>query len=281
MKTIAKTPYFIIILVIASVVIGTGFVYAETVYPGLILQKDKNAEKKMGYKGLIPGKANDFNPVSPKGTLQTKKQVDKKTREHLKYLADQQAEQRAKQQAEQRARQKIIDKNKAIAMQSKPVVQDNSNNMNSLASKARRTRPETLEDVNIEALKARGRSIRIEDSLLEGVSLPPSMIESLLLPPPSNKDGLSITESSGKFQILQLFSYLDDAKTKKERKEVIKKIKNNLKALEVNYQRRRDLPRNVLLKIGLPKVYIERQEKDLDSVLDMIKSAQKELRKYR
>ena len=239
---------------------------AEASYPGFVLPTQGNnkgqptgrEEEAPGYRGLIQGKIPTY----------TRKGQQPTQRDPLPSVKER-------------------DKNAAQQTPIQPF--DYSNTLGRTTSGspktplkeiARRTRPESIEKFRVIAMTQHKGPFTISDAMLEGVTLPPFAIEALSKPPPKSPDGLSMTERSTKLRILQMFSFLEDATTKKERKRIARIIRTSLTSMEDGYNAERNIPERVKLKIGMPKVYIDRRDKELEKSIKMVKQAEKYIKQY-
>lgn len=236
---------------------------AEAAYPGLVLPTQDNKthtnpeKERPGYRGLIQGKV---------PTYTGRKSPSSQNNKTLPPVKDKTAKGRVKPPRE-------FDFGTAGGM----TPMDKATPLKQLA---RNTRPDSIEKFRVIAMTQNKGPFTISDSLLEGVTLPPFAIEALSKPPPESPDGLSMTERSTKLRILQMFSFLEDAKTKKERKRVARIIRTSLTSMEDGYNAERSIPERVKLQIGMPKVYIERREKELVKSIKMVKRAEKYIKQY-
>ena len=142
-----------------------------------------------------------------------------------------------------------------------------------------------LEDIDLEVMKKDYSRLTIEKAILDNVTLPPIMIRSLatMADKEMKEGGESSTEKSGRLEIEKYFNILKKSKNApiKKKKEIFEKVEKHLDAMEIRYQFERDIPDRILSKMGLPPKYIEKQQRELDSVLSMISSAKKELKRYK
>jgi len=237
---------------------------AEAAYPGLVLPTQDNKGKTIpedqrpGYRGLIQGKVPTYTGRTPSPTqdktLPPVKDRDKTATKNIRSPND--------LGFGNTSRQTPMSKGMPLKVM------------------ARNTRPDSIEKFRMLALTENKGPFTISDSLLEGISLPPFAIEALSKPPPKSPDGLSMTERSTKLRILQMFSFLEDAKTKKERKRVARIIRTSLMGMEDGYNAEKNIPERIKLQIGMPKVYIERRNKELAKSIKMVKKAEKYIKQY-
>lgn len=231
----------------------------ESAYPGVVLpqQKDpvrkKAEEERPGYRGLIPGWLPGRRAQQEEPDV-----VDKEPQ-----LPADRAERRT---ANTTPLQTIAPQKLKSSI--KPA---------DIETKARRA-PYSVNDLKIMAMVRNEGSFTIEDSILENVSLPPFVVDALSKEPTLRKDGLSSAEYIAKLEITKAMNVLKTTKTAKERKDTAAVVDEFFESLIGRYQSERDIPQRIKEKVGLPKTYIERRNKELTSAIKMVEDARKVLR---
>lgn len=231
----------------------------ESAYPGVLVpqQKDpvrkKAEDERPGYRGLIPG----WLPGRRSQQEQLADIVEKES---------QPVEPDVRRTARTGPLQTIAPQKLKGSI--KPA---------DIETKARR-KPYSVNDLQMMALVRNEGSFTIEDSILENVSLPPFVIDALSREPTLRKDGLSSAEYIAKLEITKAMNVLKETKTAKDRKETAAIVDDFFESLISRYQSERDIPQRVKEKVGMPKVYIERRNKELTSAIKMVENARKTLR---
>ena len=233
----------------------------DSAYPGVLVpqQKDpvrkKAEEERPGYRGLIPG------------WLPGRRSQQEQPEDIVEKNPAQPVEPDVRRTARGTPWQTTAPQNMQSSV--KPA---------SIESKARR-KPYSVNDLKIMAMVRNEGSFTIEDSILENVSLPPFVIDALSKEPTLRKDGLSSAEYIAKLEITKAMNVLETTKNAKERKETAAIVDDFFASLIDRYQMERDIPQRVKEKVGLPKVYIERRNKELTSAIKMVEDARKTLRR--
>lgn len=240
-------------------VVKTPVMAQDSAYPGVLVpqQKDparkKAEEERPGYRGLIPGW------LPGRRSQQEQPETVEKT-------PQQPVEPDVRRTARTTPWQTTAPQNMKGSI--KPA---------DIETKARRT-PYSVNDLKMMAMVRNEGSFTIEDSILENVSLPPFVIDALSKEPTLRKDGLSSAEYIAKLEITKAMNVLKTTKTAKDRKETAAIVDDFFESLIGRYEAERDIPQRVKEKVGLPKVYIERRNKELTSAIKMVEDARKTLR---
>ena len=243
-------------------VVKTPVFAQQSAYPGVVLPQQKDSARKKaederpGYRGLIPGWLPGRRSQQEPAVL-----PDKEARK-----PDTQPDVPQDRTAGFGPRQTPMP-NKAA----KPIIPATPE------MKAARN-PYTAENLKLMSMVRNEGPFTIEDSMLEHVSLPPFVIDALSKPPRPRKDGMTMAEHMTRMEIAKAMYVLKDARNAKERREAAALIDDFFQTLIGRYESERDIPQRVKEKVGMPKSYIERRNKELEDAIKLVEAARKDLR---
>lgn len=235
----------------------------ESAYPGVVLpqQKDpvrkKAEEERPGYRGLIPGW------LPGRRSQQEPEALPDKTVNHQEIAPDAQQDRTAGHFGPRRT---------PLPGQGAKAVKPATPEM-----KAARN-PYTIEQLKLLSMARNEGAFTIEDSVLDQISLPPFVIEALSKPSPPRKDGMTAAEHLTRMEIAKAMHVLKEARNAKERREKAAIVDDFFESLIGRYQAERDIPQRVKEKVGMPKTYIERRNKELEGAIKLVEAARKDLR---
>jgi len=251
-----------IALMSGIVAVKTPVFAQDSAYPGFVLPHDQNdvnrraAEERPGYRGLIPG----WLP-------------GRRAQQEPAALPDN----RAKPETEPEVRQDRTASSfgprqtQIPGKGAKPVIPATPE------MKAAKS-PYTIERLKLLSMTRNEGAFTIEDSVLEQVSLPPFVVEALSKPPMPRKDGMTAAEHQARIEIAKAMNVLKEARNTKERRETAAIVDDFFESLIGRYQSERDIPQRVKEKVGMPRSYIERRNKELDGAIKLVEGARKDLR---
>jgi len=235
----------------------------DSAYPGFVLPQDQNAankkatEERPGYRGLIPGW------LPGRRTGQEPEALPDKTTRHQDTKPDTPQDRTASRFG---PRQTPVP-----GAGAKPVIPATPE------MKAARN-PYTIERLKLLSMTRNEGAFTIEDSVLDQVSLPPFVVEALSKPSPPRKDGMTAAEHLTRIEIAKAMNVLKEARSAKERRETAAIVDDFFESLIGRYQSERDIPQRVKEKVGMPRSYIERRNKELEGAIKLVEAARKDLR---